>query len=85
MDSSPSIYVDLDADGDFEPDECVYNAPDSSGYGHLLRAGSQVDNIQLTRPLDSGTYDALTVWRSVLAGTSTPAGHTSFAWTLTVS
>lgn len=84
VDSAPSIYVDLDADG-FEPDECVYNPPDSSGYGHLLRAGSQVDNIQLTRPLDSGTYDALTVWRSVLAGTSTPAGHTSFAWTLTVS
>lgn len=85
VDSSPSIYVDINADGDFEPDECVYNPPDSSGYGHLLRAGSQVDNIQLTRPLDSGTYDALTVWRSVLAGTSTSAGQTSFAWTLTVS
>ena len=85
VDSSPSIYVDLDADGDFEPDECVYNAPDSSGYGHLLRAGSRVDSIELVRPLDAGTYSALTVWRSVLAGTSTPAGHTSFAWTLTVS
>jgi len=85
VDSSPSIYVDLDADGDFEPDECVYNAPDSSGYGHLLRAGSSVDSIELVRPLDAGTYSALTVWRSVLAGTSTPAGHTSFAWTLTVS
>ena len=85
VDSSPSVYVDLDADGDFEPDECVYNAPDSSGYGHLLRAGSRVDSIELVRPLDAGTYSALTVWRSVLAGTSTPAGHTSFAWTLTVS
>lgn len=85
VDSSPSIYVDLDADGDFEPAECVYNAPDSSGYGQLLRAGSSVDSIELVRPLDAGTYSALTVWRSVLAGTSTPAGHTSFAWTLTVS
>lgn len=85
VDSSPSIYVDLDADGDFDPSECVYNAPDSSGYGHLLRAGSRVDSIELVRPLDAGTYSALTVWRSVLAGTSTPAGHTSFAWTLTVS
>lgn len=85
VDSSPSIYVDINADGDFEPDECVYNAPDSSGYGHLLRAGSRVDSIELVRPLDAGTYSALTVWRSVLAGTSTPAGHTSFAWTLTVS
>lgn len=85
VDSSPSIYVDINADGDFEPDECVYNAPDSSGYGSLLRAGSRVDSIELTRPLDAGTYSALTVWRSVLAGTSTPAGHTSFAWTLKVS
>ena len=85
VDSSPSIYVDINADGDFEPDECVYNAPDSSGYGHLLRAGSRVDSIELTRPLDSGTYDAMTLWRSVLAGSSTPAGETAFAWTLTVS
>lgn len=85
VDSSPSIFVDINADGDFDPSECVYNPPDDSGYGHLLRAGSRVDSIELTRPLDSGTYDAMTLWRSVLAGTSTPAGHTSFAWTLTVS
>lgn len=85
VDSSPSIYVDINADGDFEPDECVYNAPDSSGYGHLLRAGSRVDSIELTRPLDAGTYSALTVWRSVLAETPIPAGETAFAWTLTVS
>ena len=85
IDSSPSIYVDIDSDGDFDPSECVYNPPNDSGYGHLLRAGSCVDSIELVRPLDAGTYSALTVWRSVLAGTSTPAGHTSFAWTLTVS
>lgn len=86
VDSSPSIYVDLNGDGDFEPDsECVYNAPDSSGYGHLLRAGSRVDSIELTRPLDSGVYDALTIWRSVLADSSAAAGETAFAFTLTVS
>lgn len=85
VDSAPSIFADLDADGDFEPDECVYNPPDDSGYGSLLRAGSRVDSIELTRPLDAGTYSALTVWRSVIAGTATPAGETAFAWTLTVS
>lgn len=85
VDSSPSIFVDINADGDFDPSECVYNPPDDSGYGHLLRAGSCVDSIELTRPLDSGTYDAMTLWRSVLAGSSTPAGETAFAWTLTVS
>lgn len=85
IDSSPSIYVDIDSDGDFDPSECVYNAPDSSGYGHLLRAGSSADSIELVRPLDAGTYSAMTVWRSVLAGSSTAAGETAFAWTLTVS
>lgn len=85
IDSSPSIYVDIDSDGDFDPSECVYNPPDSSGYGSLLRAGSRVDSIELTRPLDAGTYSALTVWRSVLAETPIPAGETAFAWTLTVS
>lgn len=85
VDSSPSIYVDLDADGDFEPDECVYNPPDESGYGSLLHAGSRVDTIKLVRPLDAGVYDARTIWRSVLSGSSTPAGETAFAWSLTVS
>ena len=83
--SSPSIFVDINHNDEFEPDECVYNPPDDSGYGQLLRAGSRVDSIKLTRPLDSGTYDAMTLWRSVLAGSSTPAGETAFAWTLTVS
>jgi len=85
VDSSPSIYLDINADGDFEPDECVYNPPDESGYGSLLRAGSRVDTIKLVRPLDAGVYDARTIWRSVLAGSSTPAGETAFAWSLTVS
>ena len=84
VDSSPSIFADLDFDGDYEPSECVYNPPDDSGYGQLLRAGSRVDSIELVRPLDAGTYSAMTVWRSVLAGTTSPAGETAFAWTLTV-
>lgn len=84
--SSPSIFVDINHNDEFEPDECVYNPPDDSGYGQLLHAGSHVDSITLTRPLDSGTYDALTVWNSVLAAPPhTPAGNTSFMWTLDVS
>lgn len=84
VDSAPSIYVDTNENGDFEPDECVYNPPDDSGYGYLLRAGSSVDSIKLTQPLAAGTYSALTVWTSILAGTTTPAGETAFSWTLTV-
>lgn len=85
VDSSPSVYVDLNADGKFEDSECVYNAPDSSGYGKLLRPGSEVDTIELTQKVPAGTYKALTVWRSVLASDhSKPAGQSSFSWALTV-
>lgn len=62
----------------------VYTAPDSSGYGKLLAAGSKVDSIELTQKVLAGTYKAMTVWRPVLASDhSKPAGHISFAWMLT--
>ena len=85
VDSSPSIYVDLNGDGKYSDSECVYNAPDGTGYGKLLRPGSEVDSIELTQKVPAGTYKALTVWRSVLASDhSKPAGQSSFTWTLTV-
>lgn len=85
VDSAPSVYVDLDGNGTFDDSECVYNAPDSSGYGKLLRPGSEVDSIELTQKVPAGTYKALTVWRSVLASDhSKPAGQSSFTWALTV-
>ena len=31
VDSSPSVYVDLDGSGTFDDSECVWNAPDSTG------------------------------------------------------
>ena len=85
VDSSPSVYVDLDGNGDFDASECVYNAPDSSGYGKLLSAGSEVDSIELDQAIPAGQYTAMTVWRSVLASDhSQPAGQSSFTWALTV-
>lgn len=85
VDSSPSVYVDLDGNGTFDDSECVYNAPDSSGYGKLLAAGSEVDSIELNRKVPAGTYKARTVWRSVLSSDhKTPAGNASFDWALTV-
>ena len=83
--SSPSLYVDMDGNGDFDESECVYNAPDSSGYGKLLSAGSEVDSIELDQAIPAGQYTAMTVWRSVLASDhSQPAGQSSFTWALTV-
>lgn len=83
--SSPSVYVDSDSSGTFDDSECVWNAPDSSGYGKLLAAGSEVDLIELSKQIPPGQYLAMTVWRSVLSSDhSQPAGQSAFTWRLTV-
>lgn len=84
--SSPSVMVDLNHDGKYDSDtECVYNAPDKTGYGAFIRPGCEVNRIKLTQSVPAGTYSARTVWNSVLARDGkTPAGSTSFDFTLTV-
>lgn len=83
--SSPSIWVDLNHDSKFSDNECVYNAPDKTGYGAFIRPGCEVNRVKLTQSVPAGTYSARTVWNSVLASDGkTPAGSTSFDFTLTV-
>ena len=84
--SSPSIMVDLNHDGKYDSNtECVYNAPDKTGYGAFIRPGCEVNRIKLTQSVPAGTYSARTVWRSVLASDGkTPASSTSFDFNLTV-
>lgn len=84
--SSPSVMVDLNHDGKYDSDnECVYNAPDKTGYGAFIRPGCEVNRITLTQKVPAGTYNARTVWRSLLSSDGkTPAGSTSFDFTLTV-
>lgn len=83
--SSPSIWVDMDGNNQFSDNECVYNAPDKTGYGAFIRPGCEVNRIKLTQSVPAGTYSARTVWRSLLASDGkTPAGSTSFDFTLTV-
>lgn len=83
--SSPSIWVDIDGNNQFSDNECVYNAPDKTGYGAFIRPGCEVNHIKLTQSVPAGTYSARTVWNSVLARDGkTPAGSTSFDFTLTV-
>ena len=84
--SSPSVMVDLNHDGKYDSDtECVYNAPDKTGYGAFIRPGCEVNRIKLTQSVPAGTYSARTVWNSVLARDGkTPAGSTSFDFNLTV-
>lgn len=83
--SSPSIWVDLNHDSEYSDSECVYNPAGKDGYGAFLRPGTEVDRITLTQKVPAGIYNARTVWRSVLASDGkTPAGSTSFDFTLTV-
>lgn len=83
--SSPSIWVDIDGNNQFSNNECVYNAPDKTGYGAFIRPGCEVNRIKLTQSVPAGTYSARTVWRSVLASDGkTPASSTSFDFNLTV-
>lgn len=83
--SSPSIWVDMDGNNQFSDNECVYNAPDKTGYGAFIRPGCEVNRIKLTQSVPAGTYSARTVWRSVLASDGkTPASSTSFDFNLTV-
>lgn len=83
--SSPSIWVDIDGNNQFSNNECVYNAPDKTGYGAFIRPGCEVNRIKLTQSVPAGTYSARTVWRSVLASDEkTPASSTSFDFNLTV-
>lgn len=77
--SAPSIAVDLDKSGTFEPHEVLFNSE-----GAYLRAGSQLDHIDLSEPLAAGEYSARTVWRSVLLDGKTKAGSATFDWHLTV-
>lgn len=83
--SSPSIMVDLNHDSKYSDTECVYNPAGKDGYGAFLRPGCEVNRIKLTQPVKAGTYSARTVWNSVLERDGkTPAGSTSFDFTLTV-
>lgn len=83
--SSPSIWVDIDGNNQFSDNECVYNAPDKTGYGAFIRPGCEVNRIKLTQSVPAGTYSARTVWNSVLERDGkTPAGSTSFDFNLTV-
>ena len=82
--SSPSVSVDLNRDGKYSDTEIVYNPAGKTGYGAFLRPGTEVDRITLTQKVPAGTYNARTVWRSLLQDGKTPAGSTCFDFTLTV-
>lgn len=90
VDAAPHIYVDLNADGEFSEDECVFNPMtfDKNGkitdIGALLQAGNQIDSVELTRPIDQGEYDAEVVWTGITSDTHEMANPMTFQFHLTV-
>ena len=67
---SPHIWVDVDGDGMFDPDECVYNKCAYSGvriasYGEFIAVGRQVEDIEIDRVLDVGEYKAVVDYYAV--------------------
>lgn len=80
VDLAPQIYVDLNNDGSFSDDECLYNADESS----RLSPGTQITTIDLTRTIPQGTYNAEVVYRAFLQGTDQSANGMNFNFALTV-
>lgn len=78
IDSAPSIFVDMNHDSVFDSSELVYNP------NGLLKAGTEVSELEFTQAVPAGTYDALTRWDSVLSSDhSQPAGSATFKWVAT--
>lgn len=69
----------MNHDGQFEASELVYNPN-----GDLLKAGTEVSELEFTQAVPAGTYDALTRWDSVLSSDhSQAAGSATFKWVAT--
>lgn len=87
---APHIYVDLDGNGEFSDDECVWNPVtyDRDGritdYGSFLEPGDKVDEITLTRELGPGTYDARLEYTAVRRDTGELVSGKYYDFALTV-
>lgn len=90
IDAAPHIYVDLNKDGEFTEDECLYNPMtlDDEGnitdIGKLLQAGNEITSVDLTSPLDAGEYDAQVLWTGITSDTHEMANPMTFRFHLTV-
>lgn len=88
--AAPHIYVDLNSDGSFDDDECVFNPiamnPDGSvaDLGQMLKPGNMIDKIELTKPLTAGDYDAQLIWTGIRSDTQEMANPMLFRFHLKV-
>ena len=90
VDMAPHIYVDLNENGAFEEDECVFNPIERDGAGNVvdwgcfIAPGKQIDSITLSRTIPEGTYAARLSFTALDTRTHEEANPMSFAFTLHV-
>lgn len=89
-DLAAHIYVDLNGDSEITESECVYNPityddkGNVSSYGTFLAPGTEVQEIDLVKTLDAGTYDAKLAFTAVDRETKTLDNPMAFEFTLAV-
>lgn len=88
VDMAPHIHVDLNDDGTFEDDECVFNPIERDGagdvvdWGLFIAPGKQVETITLSRPVPEGQYAAQLSFTALDANTHDETNPMSFEFTL---
>lgn len=91
VDLAPHVFVDVNGDGRFTEDECLFNpvVKDAKGnvtsYGAFLAPGDAIDEITLSKPLKAGTYQGQVQYTAVHHGTTTQANGMSMPFTAVVS
>ncbi|MGN8739530.1 hypothetical protein [Bilifractor sp. HCP3S3_D3] len=82
VDLCPSVYLDLNKDGKFAEDECVWTA--GNGSENRIAPGSELKEITLDHTPEKGSYDAQVIYHAYMHGTDTPANGMNFAFKVTV-
>lgn len=89
-DLAAHIYVDLNKDGEFTKDECVYNPIeyDEDGnvtsYGKFIAPGKEIEHITILQEIPAGTYDASLQFTAVDIDTKTLDNPMNFDFELKV-
>lgn len=90
IEAAPHVYIDFNKDGSYTDDECVYNPIERDDEGNITKLGSvvkpgnSITEIELTKPLDAGEYDAEVLWTGITTDTQQLANPMSFLFHITV-
>lgn len=88
--AAPHVYVDLDGDGSFSAQECVFNpvtyADDGAveDWGSFLEPGRAIDGIELTHEVPAGDYGGQVTW-TALDSSGSPCNPMTFDFSLHVT